>query len=67
MNADRISLICRAMVICLLQNDLQFEEGLVAARVPTFMLEEIKRDGNIDEDFLSQMADRLVKEEIARI
>lgn len=66
-DAARIALFVRALIITLLEGGLRFEEGLIAARVLAFMLEEIKRDGNIDEDFLSQMADRLVREEMQRI
>jgi hypothetical protein len=61
-----IESVIRAHIITMIRIGLNFEDGLIASRCLTFMLEEVKQRGDIDEDFLAEATARLVREEIAR-
>jgi hypothetical protein len=63
----KIQNILLAMVASSILGGLSYVEGLAMFRAGVFLMEEIQRNPQIDDDFLATKAAELIKQELAQV
>lgn len=61
---EKIKHLVMATAVSYIAAGVPYEDGRVAIRCLGFLLDEINANPQIDEDFLAEMADRLVHQEL---